>query len=314
MISCQHDIVVDANYNVVLDKHNTYYAGEPVKFNISGDVDNLVFYSGEQGKCYEFRNRYEISVDQVTNADLTIKYTPRYGQTGGLKLYVSNSFDGLSGKDEKADSLKVLDVVASDMEGWKEIPFVEETTSDKSALITFSLKEYIDNMTLAFHWNPTATDDNKKQQRTYWISGEMEFSALGVEPVKMTLTDLGPVAVMLNGPQKSAYYDNKIAGNGVIKLKQNAGEIVMQGVGANDKFESNLDGWVFTTPTSLNKVSNDKGESIKNIQNDLHSYEYVYTKPGTYKVTFLGRNENYLSSSEMVKEYTITILSKPEEN
>ena len=46
MASCQHDVIYKADYNVTLDPANTFYAGDPVKFNFDGEVDNLLFYSG----------------------------------------------------------------------------------------------------------------------------------------------------------------------------------------------------------------------------------------------------------------------------
>jgi hypothetical protein len=49
---------------------------------------------------------------------------------------------------------------------------------------------------------------------------------------------------------------------------------------------------------------------IKNLQNYMHEYVYTWDKPGTYKVVFVGRNENYASASEQIHEFTITILEK----
>ena len=39
----QTNIYSDIDYNVTLDASNTYLAGDPVRFNISGNPDNLVF-------------------------------------------------------------------------------------------------------------------------------------------------------------------------------------------------------------------------------------------------------------------------------
>ena len=98
-----------------------------------------------------------------------------------------------------------------------------------------------------------------------------------------------------------------------MRFEPEKADVIMQGIGAN-ALKYTLNGWCLTTPQPLTKVANDKGTVIKNLQNYLHTYEYTWEKPGTYKVTFVGRNENYTSSSQMVKEYTITILPKPEEN
>ena len=130
----------------------------------------------------------------------------------------------------------------------------------------------------------------------------------GTEPSEMTLTDLGFKSLMMN-EEVDAYKKN--AGNGSIRFDNavNAGEICYQGCSGNVLTYA-IDGWVFTTPRPLNKVANDKGIVIKNLQNYMHEYVYTWDKPGTYKVTFVGRNENYASSSEQVSEYTITILEK----
>lgn len=52
------------------------------------------------------------------------------------------------------------------------------------------------------------------------------------------------------------------------------------------------------------------GTSIKNIQNYLHSYEYVWEEPGTYTVTFFGTNATYMSSSTRLHTLTVTILER----
>ena len=47
------------------------------------------------------------------------------------------------------------------------------------------------------------------------------------------------------------------------------------------------------------------------MQNYLDSYSYTYDEPGTYQAVFVGRNANYLGSSEEVKQFQVTILSRP---
>ena len=42
MTSCQHDVIYEVDYNVTLDPANTYYAGDPVKFNLTGDVQGQI--------------------------------------------------------------------------------------------------------------------------------------------------------------------------------------------------------------------------------------------------------------------------------
>ena len=76
---------------MVLDAGNTYYAGEPVKFNITGEIDNLVFYSGENGHRYEYRNRFEVPLENVVNATLHMDFQARNGAANALEIYLSFS-------------------------------------------------------------------------------------------------------------------------------------------------------------------------------------------------------------------------------
>lgn len=43
---CDRKVSLDPDFNITLDKDNTYVTGSPVRFNISGNIDNLVFYDG----------------------------------------------------------------------------------------------------------------------------------------------------------------------------------------------------------------------------------------------------------------------------
>ncbi|MDE5890252.1 MAG: hypothetical protein K2H10_04465, partial [Bacteroidales bacterium] len=142
----------------------------------------------------------------------------------------------------------------------------------------------------------------------YYINADLQLALAGTSPSSMNIKDFSLVILMMN-EELDPYHRN--AGNGSIRLDNSAGDIVMQGVAGNALTYA-LDGWVFTQPTALNKVANDKGDVIKNMQNYLNEYEYVYSEPGTYKAVFVGRNENYIGSSEEVHEMTITILERPE--
>lgn len=307
MASCHHDVVYEADYNVTLDASNTYYAGEPVRFNFTGNVDNLLFYSGETGSQYVYRDRYQVPVEDVVSATLHLDLQARYGEAGALEIWVSKDFAGINGVDDPdADRAAVKAMVDAGMPGWVKLDY-QEGASTKWTAQDFNMTDYLDNLCIAFHWCPKAFD---KTQRTYWINGEISLEMAGTVPSVISLPDLGMKSLMMND-QLDAYHKNK--GNGSIRFDNaSAGQICLQGVGAN-VLNYALDGWIFTTPRPLNKVANDKGTVIKNLQNYLHDYEYVWEEPGTYKVTFVGRNENYAASSEEIHEFTIVILDKPAE-
>lgn len=303
--ACQHDVIHEIDYNITLDQENTYYAGEPVKFNITGNVENLVFYSGETGSQYVYKDRYSVPLEDVISANLHLDVQARYGDAGALEIYVSKDFAGINGNDDPdGDRAAVKAMVEAGMPGWVKLDY-QEGASTKWTAQDFNMTEYLENLCIAFHWCPKAID---KTQRTYWINGEISIEMQGTEPSKMKLSDLGFQNLMMN-EEVDAYKKN--AGNGSIRFDNatNAGEICFQGVGAN-ALPYAIDGWVFTSPRPLNRVANDKGAVIKNVENYMHEYVYTWEKPGTYKVVFVGRNENYAHASEQIHEYTITILEK----
>ena len=309
MASCQHDVIYEVDYNVTLDPANTYYAGEPVKFNLTGDVDNLLFYSGETGSQYMYKDRYEVPIEDVVSANLHLDIRGRYGFIAdyeALEIWVSKDFDGINGSnDPDGDRAKVKKMVEEGMPGWVKLPFTD-VNKDQFFGYDFEMNDYLSNLSIAFHWKP---NDPTKTQRTFWINGKISLEMAGTEPSVMTLTDLGFKSLMMN-EEVDAYKKN--AGNGSIRFDNavNAGEICYQGCSGNVLTYA-IDGWVFTSPRPLNKVANDKGIVVKNLQNYIHEYVYTWDKPGTYEVVFVGRNENYAASSEQLHKYTITILEKP---
>lgn len=312
MASCQQDVIYEVDYNVTLDPNNTYMAGEPVRFNIDGDVDNLLFYSGETGAQYVYKDRYEVPIEDVISANLHLDIRGRYGFRAdyeALEIWVSKDFTGIDGSnDPEGDRAKVAKMVQDGMPGWVKLTQFEDQNKDQFFAYDIPMNDYLSNLTIAFHWN---TGDNTKTQRTYWINGKISLEMEGTEPSTMTLTDLGMKSLMMN-EGIDPYMKNN--GNGSIRFDnaKNAGEICLQGCSGNEKPYA-ADGWVFTTARPLNKVANDKGTVIKNLQNYLHSYEYTWSEPGTYKVVFVGRNENYAAASEDIQEFTITILENMSE-
>lgn len=300
--ACQHDIVRVTDFKVTLDSDNTYIVGEPVTFNFDGEVDNIIFYSGETGSQYVYKDRYTVPTEDVKSVNLDMSFQARYGNAGALEVWVSNSFEGLNGEDGAADRATIQAMVDSNMEGWTRLDY-EEGASTKWTEQQFDLSEYVDNFCIAFHWCPASASAT---QRHYWINGTLALELEGAEPTAMDISELGLVTVMMNEEIEDPYYKN--SGNGSIILNNpKTASLIFQGVGANELTYA-LDGWAISTPAPLNRVANDKAAVIKNQQNYLTSYSYVWTKPGTYKVTFVGTNANYMSSTNEVHEFTITIL------
>lgn len=304
MASCEQQIVDKVECDITLDASNTYYAGDPVRFVLDGNADNVLFYSGEMGAQYQYKDRYTVSVDQINSAMLDMQYQARYGYAGGLDIYVSDSFEGLKGDDGEADRATMQAMYDGGMQGWVKLDY-DEGGSTKWTSQSYDVSSMLDNFCLAIHWHPVR--DGRSAQRTYWVNGDITLDMQGSAPSSMSITALNPVVVMMN-EELDPYHKNK--GNGSIRFDNpTAAAICFQGVGAT-VLSYALDGWVVTTPSALNKVDNDKGTVIKNLQNYMDSYEYVYDEPGNYTATFVCRNANYKDESEVVRQLSFSVMDK----
>ena len=305
LAACNQDIVEEVSCRVSLAPSNTFLDGEPVRFDIDGEPDNILFYSGETGAQYRFKDRFVVPLEQVNSATLTIDYQARYGYKDGLDVYVSNTFTGLKGDDGAADRAAVQAMVDGGMAGWTKLQY-NEGASTAWTHQSYDVSNMLDNFTIAFHWHPVR--DGKSAQRTYWLNGNITVDMEGSAPSTMSIMGLNPVVVMMN-TELDPYHKN--AGNGSVRFDNpTAASIVFQGVGAT-VLDYALDGWVFTKPSALNMVENDKGTAIKNLQNYMSSFEYTYPGPGNYTATFVCINSNYLGSSEQVRQVRFSIVEKP---
>ena len=304
LCACEHDIVRVTDFNVTLDTTNTYFVGEPVIFNFEGEVDNVIFYSGETGSQYQYKDRFTVPAEDVKAVNMDMSFQARYGKADALEVWVSKSFEGLNGEDGAADRAAIKAMYEGGMQGWTKLDY-QEGASTKWTEQQFDLSEYVENFTIAFHWCPT---DITATQRTYWVNGTLSLELEGTDPTKMDISELGFTTVMMNEEIEDPYHKN--AGNGSIILNNpKTAALIFQGVGGNALTYA-LDGWAISTPAPLNRVANDKADVIKNLQNYMDSFEYVWNEPGTYHVTFVGTNSDYKSETMEVKEMTVTIIDK----
>lgn len=308
--SCSQEIVYPVTYNVLLDKDNTYLVGDPVKFNFTGDVDNIVFYSGETNHQYIYRDRYEVGVEDIERANLHIEYQARYGYTDGLSVYVTNDFAGLSG-DFDADKLMIKQMVDGGMAGWTRLDYKEGASTVWTAQ-DYDISEFASNFVLAFHWNPKL---GSSAQRHYWLNGRVDIAIKGAPSSATEFTGMEWEGIMLNDEYTQGHYSLS-ANPGFNMTKPTTAAIMINGcngpssLGGAGGPEYAHDGWLFTKAKALTQVSSDSGMVIKNLQNYMSSYEYVFNEPGTYKVTFVGINKNIGGSDKVVKEMTINIFPK----
>ena len=301
---CSHDLVEDVDFHVSLDPTNTYIPGEKVVFNFTGNADNIVFYSGEKGSEYQYHDRYSIPSENIESAQLSLDVVSQYGKAGALEIWVSDKFGGLWGDDANKDREIIKSLTENELsDNWTKLEYTDPSGGG-TVTVTSDIVGLKDNFCIAFHWNPIY--DGINSQRTYKVNGEINLGVKDMGQSKMTLSNLDFTAVMMN-PERNAYITG--TKNGTIILNDSVFSLFFKGVGATELSYA-LDGWAISRPRPLNKIENDKGLVIKNSQNYLNSYEYVWNEPGTYEVTFVVTNSNYVGSYEIVKKMTVNIIDK----
>lgn len=304
--SCRNQDYVPADYNIRLKTENTYKVGEPVKFEIIGNVDNLLFYSGETGHEYKYFQRYKIAPEDIKVAQLEMDIMAKFGTNNSLDIFLSNSFEGLSGNNPDEDRKKIEDMVSSGMKGWTNCNF-KDGGHNETINFNINLKEHVDNCCIAIHWHPTRINPEtgaNSSQRTYWINANL-VTNFGKGENSINIRDIPCVTFMTNPFYSENPYKTN-GGNGYARFNLSGADLILQGV-SNTAFDFDIDAWLISKPMELTAVVNDQPEIIKDMKNYMNSYEYIWNEPGTYVVNFVGINTNYAGTSQLVKEFKITI-------
>ena len=184
----QANVYQDVDFRVTLDPSNTYQAGDPVRFNISGNPDNLLFYSGEDGHEYQYRDRYLTSAENVDSVVLFLQIQHRSGARNDgnteLEIFYNTNFEGLSG-NEQTDRPTVKGMSetidgGSVPEGWTRIPYDKpdpEQDAYDTVLVKFTDNSVIaEQFCLAFYWNPPQPEKpttSNVNMDTFYVNGDL---------------------------------------------------------------------------------------------------------------------------------------------
>lgn len=312
LFACSQDNIVNGvEFRVALDPSNTYVAGEPVRFNFSGDADFIVFYSGETDHEYRYRDRISFPVEEVKSLTLDMQYMASWGTEGGMDIYVGNSFPGLDGHDGGKDRSTILDMIEGGMQGWTKLTY-REGPSETWTNQQYDLTPYLENFCIAFHWHPW-TNGFTRAQRSYNMIGKFTHKIDGIGEVQTALKALPFVSVWMNEQEEDPYmHDHRGDTTAIATVRFEDTRYDLQFMGCNQYFINyELDSWVISKPYTFNNVPSDTGVPIKNVVTELRNYSYVFEDPGTYTVTFLGANSNFQGEARQERSFTINILPPP---
>lgn len=316
--ACDHDEIYEKiDFQATLSPSNTYLAGEPVEFLLGGNADYLVFYSGETGHEYRFRNRTQVAPEDIENCELVLQLNGRNG-TPCMTAYVTDGFAGLNGADEEADLAAINGMLTEekDLAGWTKLDLNDPEKNTEWATTQLDVTDLSNNFCVALHWNPKSIETS---QRAYWVNVGVNVQFKGYEPRRLDSRTLDLSAFSMNDEKAGARYilttENGV--NGSMRYTGNSGlntsEFVLTGSNKYDPSNEKtlpyaIDTWIISTPMALNLTKPDEGVSIKTLSETLNSYSYTFEKAGTYTVTFVATSGNYIDQSRDVKEFTVTII------
>lgn len=328
--ACEKELKQDTELNVDVlsdktvqfDGHTvTVTKGNPVTFSFSGDPDFITFFSGETGKEYKYRDRTEMTANDVVECELSFKSWAQYGKAENiLSMYIADSFRGLSKNDFETDSVLVEKFAWNELIPKNELPQQPVSSAKDALLYNVDLKPYLGKqVTLAICYK--GVDKTNTQSKFYFIdmqinkafnNGQSESNPaknFGFTPVNMdnkkNFDDQKNAVYKPNANDKEyGYVTNNISGIWNLANPTNF-SIHSSGAGKELKYS-----WLVSAPISIdNTCYPDKGVNIKNISQSLSSYTYTYQEAGTYTVTFVANNANYIhEGGQVVRELIINVV------
>ena len=285
LVSCMEDEAPSVELNVALDKQ-VYQVSEPVTFKLNGTPDNIVFYSGEVGHNYAYKERYHADGDLLVKFNSWVRYGDIYHN---LKFLVSSDFSGIYDK-ENVEAATWIDL--SDK-------FRFSVGDDQTPSGEVNLKEYVGaeedaKLFVAFRY-----EDEQKARQNNWIIRSITLDCVSAEGVRSNL------ATMPTMGWKVVDFENPAVTWNVASTSQ----ILIDG-GANQP--KNVD-WVISQAFDVRKTTPDTGVALKNISTTMDEYKYVYTKPGIYEVVFETTSDWYNGNDHALTKLTVEVQGKVEE-
>lgn len=278
--SCEKDKVAEPAFTVTTDK-TSYKAGEAVSFKFTGNPDFLVFFSGEQGKKYEFINR----ISALGKPVLSFETSAQNGtQVNSLSLMISSNFNG---------TYSAADVTAAT---WTDISsravLSTGTANVKSGSIDLTDFAGEKRVYLAFRF--TGQQSATSAQRQWTIKN---FSLNNV------LED-GTVFPLFANISAPGWLAVDVKNSAVKWATPTATQLLINGGPVNTP--DNED-WIISSGVNLRTVKPDVGAAVKDMSVGLNTHVHKYKEPGSYTATFVGLTNSVQGKKDVVKQLQLTI-------
>lgn len=301
-VACEKKLEVDALSFSVTPDSAAYHAGSNVKFTFEGDPTTITFYSGEQGRQYEYRSR--VSAAGIPTLQFSTALNTN-AQNGPLSLMVSPDFKGVVVGDTTATQANIK--AASWTNITSRATWATNATATASGVIDLSDLSKGTPVYIAFKYEAA----DKAIQNKWTITGltvtntlkdgsAYTIANLAANNTPIT-TNYGGVSTFSPGwvayPTSNTYNWVVTAGT----------SLVITGAATAAAATSPAEAWTILGPLDLQKVTPDAGVAIKSITLGLPFYTYVYNKAGRYTATFVAANATPDAENNAVSTVDLTI-------
>lgn len=278
----------------VSTEKDTYKAGERVTFNLKGDADFVVFYSGEEGSAYDYRNKHRLYPDEMRLSFSTATYPDNGTNPHSGRLLWSNDFPGVYDPEwiKLSTWHDITDRIVYPLPSPTYYTLYDTEDMDISDIFAAAPGEPV-----YFCWE-FHTEANSIRNRfridNWHIYGRntgkdfYSFPQCAFVMVEGCGFDVDP----------SPTYFPKVTDK----------YIVWDGISKSSVYK---EGWAVSGPISYAEAidaGKDSGVALKAIGDPvLREYNYYFAKPGTYEVVFEAMNINSEQQTSAIARKTITI-------
>ena len=306
--SCYKDGPPAVNFNVTT-ADSVYSIGDTVIFKISGNPDNISFYSGDSGNNYAFRNQTTKNGGSV-NFSFQIRASndsvyPAIN-SGAFKVLVSNNFSGNYSTDSIASAANSADSALINAATWTDVTsrFAIPTSAANWALNTF----YI---TPSVNISDVITNPNNPINIAFKFAADTThyMGSNGISIGSLLLSSKFPDGsgtsfnVVPGGSKSSTWYVTN-ATNSLYSWATSSTQIKFIPKYSPTYTES----WAISNAFYPDAAKPDIAVPIKNItQSPLTTFAYKFQQTGLHKVYFVASNDRVSGSSQVVREVDVDI-------
>lgn len=257
--------------------------GDTCKFAIGGAADNVIFYSGESGRKYEYKDR-SVALGKTM---FSFSSKAEFGtQTNTLKVFATNKLSG-------RDSATIVNAQWTDITGRLALATNATVVNSGNIDLTDLVTNANDSLFIAFKYSGTAGSTQRSWTITNYtlnnVFADYTFNLGSLAADASYWTRFGNVW----GPATRRWTPS------ASQLKIDGGDAA---VPANTS-------WIVSKALYVGRVAPDVPFSIKSISGAaVPVYTYKYTATGKYKATFVAFNRSPDVLNEVVKEYNIKIV------